>query len=642
MTVLSCSKLKKTYVVDPVLEDVSFIVEERDKIGLVGINGSGKTTLFQILLGSLEQDAGDIFKPRDLRIGYLEQNVRMTGERSIYDECLEVFKELLNVEQELRRLEREMAAQAEDEKRLAQIMTRYASLSERFEKENGFAIRSEIRGVLIGMGFEESEFGKRVDHLSGGQKSRLLLAKLLLQKPDLLLLDEPTNHLDLNAIEFLENYLKDFPGAVIAISHDRYFLDKFVNRIFHLERGRIRTYNTDYTGYMERRKKEREQLAREYENQQKEIARQQEIIERFANYGGSRYIRQSQSRQKLLDKMRKIDRPYGDDAKMGLRFDPKVESGKDVVLAEGLSKSYGGRQVFHDVGFEIYRGEKIGMIGANGVGKTTLFRLLIGEEKKDSGSIALGAQVNIAYFDQKQASLDDDNTVLDEIWDEYPQLTHYEVRSMLAKFMFTGDEIFKAMGELSGGERARVSLLKLMLSRSNLLLMDEPTNHLDIDSKEVLEDAILSYTGTCFIISHDRYFLNKTVDKIFRLEPDGVTTYLGNYDYYQEKLKESLEEETPESDVTKTQLQKEKKKKGESARVLRQLKAKSRELQERIAELEAEVEECKAHSYKPELYENHEDASALFEKIRTLEKEKDELYDRWIEIESRLEETSEP
>ncbi len=507
MIILSCNSIYKSYVVDMILEDISFNIEDGDKIGLVGLNGSGKTTLLDVLVGETPMDRGDIYIRKDLNIGYLKQHAKLDSQNTIFDECLLVFKPLMDMEARLRELEKGIGhegAKGQSEK-LDKLMNEYSHLLEKFDELNGYGYRSEIKGVLKGLGFKEDEFDKSVNVLSGGQKARLSLAKLLLEKPDLLLLDEPTNHLDIDAINWLESYLKEYKGAVLVISHDRYFLDNLVNRIFHLENRKLKVYNTNYSKFMERRKKELEVLKKTYENQQKEIKRQEEIIKRFSNYGDRRYIKQAQSRQKLLDRMKTVDKPM-DSKRMKITFEPKVKSGRDVLRVEGLGKSFDDFKLLEDINFTIYRGEKVGLIGPNGIGKTTLFKMILGQIPHDEGEIILGHHVHIGYFDQEQTNLNLNNTVIDEIWDENPKLDHYQIRTILSRFMFIGDDIFKEIEELSGGERGRLALLKLMLSKANFLMMDEPTNHLDIYSKEVLEDALNDYEGTLLVISHDRYF----------------------------------------------------------------------------------------------------------------------------------------
>ncbi|NLI66511.1 MAG: ATP-binding cassette domain-containing protein [Tissierellia bacterium] len=633
MPVLSCNNLTKSYIVDTVIEDISFTVEDGDKIGVLGLNGSGKTTLFNILAGDIHQDKGEIFIQKDLVLGYLRQHVKIDSQNTIYEECLMVFEHLIGMEKNLRNLEEEIAELGVegDSDRLASLMNRYANLTEEFQEKNGYGFKSEIRGTLIGLGFTVEDFDKEVNILSGGQKSRLSLAKLLLEKPDLLLLDEPTNHLDIDAIGWLEKFLKDYKGAVLIISHDRYFLDNVVNRIFYLENKTIKVYNTNYSRFMEQRKKDLEVLKRQYEGQQKEIKRQEEIIARFMNYGDSRYINQAQSRQRLLDKMKLIDKPMNS-KKTRLRFEPKIKSGRDVLSVDNIKKAFDDFVLLEDISFDIYRGERVGLIGPNGIGKTTLFKIVLGEVGYDEGDITLGRNVITGYFDQEMGNLNLDKTVIDEIWDEYPKLNYYEIRTILSQFMFVGDDIFREVSDLSGGEKGRLSLLKLMLSNANFLLMDEPTNHLDIDSKEVLEDAILNYEGTLFVISHDRYFLNRVTDKILELTPEGLKEYLGNYDYYLEKKNESLYEEDEEDTKTKTQIKLERKKEKELIQKERERKRQIKKLEEEITRTEKSIEEIDSLLYDPDIYEDHERIVELSQKRQELQDELDDLYEKWISL----------
>lgn len=633
MPVLSCNNLTKSYIVDTVIEDISFTVEDGDKIGVLGLNGSGKTTLFNILAGDIHQDKGEIFIQKDLVLGYLRQHVKIDSQNTIYEECLMVFEHLIGMEKNLRNLEKEIAELGVegDSDRLASLMNRYANLTEEFQEKNGYGFKSEIRGTLIGLGFTVEDFDKEVNILSGGQKSRLSLAKLLLEKPDLLLLDEPTNHLDIDAIGWLEKFLKDYKGAVLIISHDRYFLDNVVNRIFYLENKTIKVYNTNYSRFMEQRKKDLEVLKRQYEDQQKEIKRQEEIIARFMNYGDSRYIKQAQSRQRLLDKMKLIDKPMNS-KKSRLRFEPKIKSGRDVLSVDNIKKAFDDFVLLEDISFDIYRGERVGLIGPNGIGKTTLFKIVLGEVGYDEGDITLGRNVITGYFDQEMGNLNLDKTVIDEIWDEYPKLNYYEIRTILSQFMFVGDDIFREVSDLSGGEKGRLSLLKLMLSNANFLLMDEPTNHLDIDSKEVLEDAILNYEGTLFVISHDRYFLNRVTDKILELTPEGLKEYLGNYDYYLEKKNESLYEEDEEDTKTKTQIKLERKKEKELIQKERERKRQIKKLEEEITRTEKSIEEIDSLLYDPDIYEDHERIVELSQKRQELQDELDDLYEKWISL----------
>lgn len=631
MLVLSCSNITKTYVIDTILDGLSFTVEDGDKIGVIGLNGSGKTTLFNILSGELSQDSGDIYIQKDIKIGYLKQHTKIESDKTIFDECLDVFKPLIEMEENLRALEHEISlegAKGETE-RLNELMDEYAHMSENFLSLNGYGFKSEIKGTLKGLGFNDEDLEKRVNILSGGQKSRLSLAKLLLEKPDILLLDEPTNHLDIDAIDWLEKFLKDYKGAALIISHDRYFLDNVVNRIFHIENLKLNIYNTNYTNFMVRRKKELEIYKKHFEDQQKEIKRQEEIITRFMNYGGSRYIKQAQSRQKILDKMKVMTKPV-DQKKTKIKFEPKIKSGRDILKVESLEKSFGGFKLLKDINFNIYRGEKVGLIGANGIGKSTLFKIILGQIPKDSGSITIGHHVVSGYFDQEMAKLNLEKTVIDEIWDENPTFDHYQVRTLLSQFMFIGDDIFKEISELSGGEKGRLSLLKLMLSNANFLLMDEPTNHLDIDSKEVLEEAILDYEGTLFVISHDRYFLNRVTDKVLELTEEGIKEYLGNYDYYLEKKNEVLYVEDEDNGKTKTQIKLEKRREKE---LIKEEKAKRKEiasLEERISEEEAQLEELDALLCDPLIYDTPEKIVELTKKREKIQLQLEELYDKWI------------
>lgn len=633
MIILSLSNVSKSYGINEVLKDISFAVEEKDKIGLIGLNGSGKTTLFNILTDELTRDSGNIYIKKDLKIGYLKQHTSISSQETIFNECLKVFEPIIQMEKDLRDLENQISQESQNgqTKKLDNLMKEYAHMLEKFNELNGYGYRSEIKGVLKGLGFSEEDMDKKIDILSGGQKARVSLAKLLLTKPDLILLDEPTNHLDIEATEWLESFIKDYKGAAIIISHDRYFLDRVVSKIFHLENKKLKVYNTNYTGFIKQRKKELEVLKKQYENQQKEIQRQEEIIKRFSNYGDSRYIKQARSRQKLLEKMKLVKDVPMDSKKVKITFEPKIISGKHVLGVENISKSFDNKKLLDSINFNVYRGEKVGLIGPNGIGKTTLFRIILKEISPDEGNIILGHGVNIAYFDQEQANLNLNNTVIDEIWDENPNLDHYTIRTLLSRFLFIGDDIFKEISELSGGERSRLSLLKLMMSKANFLLMDEPTNHLDIDSKEVLEDALIDYSGTLLVISHDRYFLNKVCDKILELSKEGIKEYLGNYDYYLEKKNESVEEEEEEY-KTKTQLIKERKKEKERLLMEKKKKKEIKDLEKSIEEKEAEISNLDQQLCDPQLYEDPVKIAQLSRERESLQEELELLYERWIEL----------
>lgn len=626
MIVLGAKDIEKSFGDRKILSKISFNIKKKDKIGLVGINGAGKTTLFDILSGELSSDGGELYWMKGIRFGYLKQGMKLDPEKSLYNSCLEVFQDLLDMEEEIRRLEVDMA---DPSKNLDLILEKYQRLQDEFADRQGFSYDSQIKGMLRGLGFEPEEFDEKISTLSGGQKSRIKLAQLLLKKPDLLFLDEPTNHLDMKAISFLETFLRDYDGTCFLISHDRYFLDAVVNRIFHLENRKIEIYNTNYSHYMIERKKRLKILWDTYNNQQKELKRQEEIIEKYLSFGNARLIRQGQSRKKMLDKMTFQERPEEETGGFDLEFSPAVESGRDVCRVKDLSKSYDGNEIFEDVSFEIFKGEKVGLIGDNGVGKTTLFNIVMDRVKPDSGTVIRGSQVHVGYYDQEQRSLHSDKTIVDEVWDEFPFLTHYQIRSYLAKFLFVGDDIFKLVDELSGGEKSRISLLKLMLSNTNFLLLDEPTNHLDIDSKEALENALKDYTGTCFIISHDRYFLNKVVDKIILLEKSGVTEFLGNYDYYKEKTESSVSEEE-EIFVTKTQVQKDKKRQKEEREREKSRKKEISSLELKIEKVEEELKELQDESMTQEFYEDTERIEEVFKRINALEIEKEELYEDWF------------
>lgn len=635
MSVLSVKNLEKTYIIEKILQDINFNLEYGDRVGVVGLNGSGKTTLFNILSGNIEKDEGSIFIQRDVKIGYLKQHINIDTESSVFDECLDVFKTLIKMEENLRTLEEKIAKGSHSNSPShAKDMENYGNLLEKFTALNGYGYKSDIRGVLIGLGFVEEDFEKPVNILSGGQKSRLSLAKLLLEKPDVLLLDEPTNHLDIEAINWLEKFLKDYKGATLIISHDRFFLDNVVNRIFLLENQTITIYNSNYTRFMDRRKKDMEILKRQYEDQQKELKRQEEIVNRFMNYGGARYIKQAQSRQKLLDKIKTLDKP-SEENKTRIKFEPKVKSGRDVLLVEGLQKNFDDLKLLNHINLEVYRGERVGLIGANGIGKTTLFKIVLGELSEDSGEIKIGHKVNFGYFDQEMEKLSLDKTVIDEVWDENPKLDYYDIRTILSQFLFVGDDIFKEVKDLSGGEKARLSLLNLMLSKSNFLLMDEPTNHLDIDSKEILEDALLDYTGTLFVISHDRYFLNRVCTKILELDKDGIKEYLGNYNYYLEKKNEATMKEETQVEVSRTQLKLDRKKE-------REIRLKEKSKREEIEKVEADIsdnegilEDIDKKLCDEKIYQDQDQVIELSKQRESIEEKLEKLYEKWIVLNDR-------
>jgi len=639
MNVLNVSNLSKSYPNKEIFSGLSFNLEKGDKAGLVGLNGAGKSTLFNILTDKISPDYGKIFIPQDIKLGYLEQILTIDSDMTIYDYCLSVFDDLIKLEAEIRDLEKKMSKE-ENQETLASIMEEYTRKSELYHSKNGYAIESELEGTLSAMGFDKGEFNKKISDLSGGQKARVELAGLLLEKPDLLLLDEPTNHLDIKAINFLETFIKNYKGTAIIISHDRYFLDATVNRMMVLEHGKLTSYRGDYTSFMTQRKKDREVRIHQYKSHQKEVARQEEIIDRLKNLGGSkrkRGISQSRSRQKLLDKMERIDKPIELSDTMNLKFTPRIQSGMDVLKVENLKMSYDDKEIFRNISFEVYRNERAAIIGDNGVGKTTLFKIILDQIYQDEGRAKLGESVHLGYFDQEQKSLNLENTIFDEIRDTFPMLTNFEIRSYLAKFMFYDTDVFREISELSGGERARISLLKLMISDCNFILMDEPTNHLDIDSKEILEDAILDFEGTCLIISHDRYFLNKIASKILDMKKDGMDLYLGNYDYYQEKLREMNMTEEEKATVTKTQIKKERKKEKLKRDEIRAIKTKIRNIEKDMEDIDEKIKALTKESLAEGFYDDQKRVAELFREMKDLEDMRDDLDETWLNLNLELE-----
>lgn len=640
MNILTASNLSKSYPTKDIFTHVSFKIEKGDKVGLIGINGAGKSTLFKILMGENEKDSGEVYIPNNVKVGYLEQILSIDYHISIYDYCMKVFDDIIDIETNLRKIEQKLANPDLKPDQMDNLLAEHSKLFEKFEEKNGYAIKSELEGTLKAMGFSEEDFDKDIINLSGGQKARVELAYLLLEKPDLILLDEPTNHLDIGAIRFLENFIKNYSGSVIVISHDRYFLDNTVNRIFLLENGGLTTYNGDYTTFVKKRKKDLEVRMHQYKNQQKEIDRQEEIIDRLKNQGGSkrkRGISQSRSRQKLLDKMERIEMPETIQNSMKLKFTPRIQSGEDVLKVESLEKSFADKKIFENISFNLYRNERTAIIGENGVGKTTLFRIIMGQEMPSAGKVKVGQSVNIGYFDQEQKSLKLSNTIFEEISQTYPMMTNFEIRSYLAKFMFYGDDVDREIAELSGGERARISLLKLMISDTNFILMDEPTNHLDIDSKEILEDAILDYEGTMLIISHDRYFLNKIAGKILDMKSDGMDEYLGNYSYYENKLREQSQSIEQGQSISKTQLVKEKKKQNLKKNEIKKIKNDIRDAENEMEAIENEIASLTDLSLAPDFYADQEKVVETFAKIKVLEERKKVLDEKWLDLSMSLE-----
>ncbi|GAA0755573.1 ABC-F family ATP-binding cassette domain-containing protein [Clostridium sartagoforme] len=634
MIVLSCKDISKSYGIRDVLKNITFSINEGDKVGIIGGNGEGKSTLFKIISKEISQDSGEIFIDKNRTIGYLTQHVDLDLNNTIYDEMNLVFKELTDIENKLHTLEIKMNEPYDENKASyhEKIIKDYTTLQDLYSHKGGYTYKGEISRVLKGLGFLEEDFDKIIYTLSGGQKTRVALCKLLLKNPDIILLDEPTNHLDLQAIEWLEDYLKNYKGTVLVISHDRFFLDTVTNNTFEVINGHINCYNVSYTKFIEQRKKNYEAQLKAYNLQQAEIKRQEAIIEKFRSFNREKSIRAAESREKALDKMEKIDAPDKEKEATKIKFETSVKSGYDVLHIENLAKSYGDKKLFYNLNLDLKRSEKVALIGENGRGKTTLLKIILDSLSPDNGKVVLGTNVNVGYYDQEQSDLNLDKTILDEVWDEFPNLTTSKLRGALASFLFTGDDVFKIINTLSGGEKCRINLLKLMLSRSNLLLLDEPTNHLDIMSREALEDALLSYDGTLIVISHDRYFLNKVINRILELNEDGIKEFLGNYSYYQEKKInpnrfEILEELA--NGKTKTQLKDEKRKKKELEKEEKSLKLKIKKLEDDISKGEDYLLSLQEQLCLEEIYSNPIESERVNKEIKDLEEKISFLYEEW-------------
>ena len=632
--VLSCNNISKEFVTGPVLKEVSFHINEREKAAIVGINGAGKSTLLKIIMNEMSADSGEVFLAKGATIGYLAQHQNIDTELTIFDVMLEVKKDILELSDKMRSLEAKMK-QAEGTA-LDAIYEDYSRVTHEFELKNGYAYKSEITGILKGLGFDEEDFNRKVNTLSGGQKTRAYLARLLLSKPDIILLDEPTNHLDMKAIGWLETYLKNFNGAVLIVAHDRYFLDGVAEKIIELNNCKATTFMGNYTDYANKKKALREAELKAYLNQQKEIAHQEAVIDKLRSFNREKSIKRAESREKMLDKIEKVDKPTEIDASMKISLKPHKESGKDVLNVENLTKSF-DEVLFENINFEIKRGERVAIIGGNGTGKTTLLKIINGILPADSGKVKLGTNVEIGYYDQEHQVLDLSKTLFDEISDAYPYLNNTEIRNVLASFLFTKDDVFKLIGSLSGGEKGRVSLAKLMLSEANFLLLDEPTNHLDITSKEILEDALNNYEGTVLYVSHDRYFINKTATRILDLTNKQLLNYIGNYDYYLEK-KETIEaallntvseeKEQAESSVNRQNWQMQK----EEQKELRKIGNELKKIEDEVAKLEDENTELEEKLADPsiasdvgKLMELHKQKTANDERIES-------LLERWEEL----------
>ena len=638
MVLLSLSAVRKAFGTNEVIRDATLALQEGERLGLVGVNGSGKTTLLKIINGDMPSDGGEISIAKDARIGFLTQHADIDGELSIMEELTRVFDPLIAMEKRLRALEAEMAEAHEDAEAFARLSNEYDKLTRRFEDAGGYEWPSRVQGVLAGLGFAKDRRDMPARLLSGGEKTRLCLARILLMQPEILMLDEPTNHLDLAAVGWLEDTLKKYPGTVIVISHDRYFLNAVCDCMAELSMGRLTRYSGNYDAFVRKRQANLERQLKEYKLQQAEIARQEAIIARYRMFNREKSIKAAESREKRLEKIVRLEKPVSED-KVRFSFEARRRTGEDVLIAKDLSKSYDGRKLFEHFSLHLRAGDRVALIGPNGAGKTTLLRIYVGEETADGGTMKFGANVDIGYYDQHQAGLHPDKDVLNELWDDFPRLDADRVRGVLALFLFTGDDVFQKIHTLSGGERGRLALAKLMLRKDNLLFMDEPTNHLDMDSREVLEHALDEFDGTLLAVSHDRYFINRVANRVIEMSAEGVSEYLGNYDDYLEKKRAALLPEEAASDgLTQTQRDKLKRKERLARESRRQLEDRVRAAEAEIARTEAEVAHLEAEMAAPGAWQDPEAGRALTESHARAKETLDALYDEWAELAELLEE----
>ncbi len=632
--ILACKNIHKAYGIDVILESISFHIEKGEKAAIVGVNGAGKSTLFKIITNQISHDSGDLYISKDISIGYLAQDSKVDVKNTIFEEMLKVFSDVMAAENRLRDMEAEMSKHSGEE--LESLMKQYSALQHKFEESEGYGYKSRIRGVLKGLGFEESEYEQPIYQLSGGQKTRVALGKLLLTKPDLLMLDEPTNHLDIESISWLEDFLRAYTGAVLIISHDRYFLDRIVTKVIEIENKKSTVYEGNYTYYAQKKEVIREVQIKQYLDQQKEIKHQEEVIEKLRSFNREKSIKRAESREKMLDKMERIEKPESLPDKMRLILEPSITSGNDVLFVDNVSKSF-DTPLFSNMTFEIKKGEKIALIGPNGIGKTTLFKIILGLLDADSGKIRLGTNVKIGYYDQEQQNLDPTKNIIEEIGYAYPNMTNTQIRNMLAAFVFTGDDVFKPISALSGGEKGRVALAKLMLSGSNFLILDEPTNHLDMFSKEILEDAINNFSGTVLYISHDRYFINKTAQKIIDMSSNGIIQYLGNYTYYVEKKAENkllnINTETKKTETATNSSNKDNwLKQKEEQTLIKKRQNQIDKLEKQISDTEKAIADTDELLCQEDIYSNPEKSLEVLNKKSALEEELTSLYEKWEEL----------
>lgn len=633
--ILSCQQISLAFGTEVILDKISFHIEDHEKTAIVGINGAGKSTLLKIIMGELTPDSGEVIISRGKTIGYLAQHQDIHSESTIYEEMMKVRENVVRIYDKLRQLELDM--KQADEDKLPEMYAAYDRLNHAFEQENGYALQSEVTGVLKGLGFSEEDFNKKVSSLSGGQKTRISLGRLLLTKPDIILLDEPTNHLDMKSIAWLETFLQNYKGAVIIVAHDRYFLDRIVTKVVEIENHRARMYSGNYSAFAEKKAQIRDAELKAWMNQQQEIKHQEEVIAKLKSFNREKSIKRAESREKMLDKIDVLDKPVEENVEMHLELKPRVVSGNDVLTVKNLAKAFPQQELFSNVDFSVKRGERVAIIGANGTGKTTILKILNGLVEPDAGEIELGSKVQIGYYDQEHHVLHMEKTIFEEISDEYPYLTNTEIRNVLAAFLFTGDDVFKLISALSGGERGRVSLAKLMLSEANFLILDEPTNHLDIVSKEILEQALKHYTGTVLYVSHDRYFINQTATRILELTNQAMVNYIGNYDYYLEKKEELTQiyapkEEEAVADVSASATKLDWKQQKEEQARLRKRENDLKKTEAEIEKLETRDGEIDEEMAQPEVAVNVAECVRLSKEKAAIAEKLEELYAKWEEL----------
>ena len=641
MIILSCSNIALSFGANIILENISFSVQETEKVGIVGVNGAGKSSLFKTISGVLQSDSGEVFRAKGYKIGYLEQNSGLDSDNSIWDELISTYSHLIEMEKRLKYLEEEIStisSSAGDEQRLSSLMKEYSLLTDKFSRSGGYEYNGRAKGVLRGLGFNDSQFTLKIRTLSGGQKTRLALAKLLLEEPDILMLDEPTNHLDIEALEWLEDFLKGYKKCVMVISHDRYFLDAFTDKTLELENCQCKMYNGNYTLYTRQKAVDREVQQKHFDLQQKEIAKMEAFIEQQKRWNREKNIIAAESRQKAIDRIEKIDRPKNLPDKIKIKFSSGIISGNDVLFVENLSKEYPGKRLFKDINFKLKKAEKVFLLGPNGCGKSTMLKILAGKLEKNSGDFEYGHKVEIGYYDQELENLNQNNTVIDDVWDFNEKLTQTQIRNVLASFLFTGEDVFKPISILSGGEKSRVSLVKLMLSGANFLLLDEPTNHLDINSREILEQSLQDFDGTLLAVSHDRYFINKLASRVLEMDNAAIMDFSGNYSEYldyKSKIKKSAQNNAVENQATASKLERmaSKEEKTKQKRLEKQIN----DTEQEISTAEARLSAIDKEMTMDEVLCDHVRLSALHNEQEELTRRLEELYELWEEFASQKE-----